>query len=143
MHANLKTLNKQIAETTGPCRALDALISTSLPTAQAGEPKENYTSSVDACLRLIGAVLPNWHWHVGHGPTGILPYVTLSSTAMEADYRVEATAPTVPLALLHATTKAMILMEQLSGQTAHTANGGHKVTRPASAKKTTPKPQAK
>lgn len=116
----LRTLKTQIAEATGPSLALDTLIAETMSPAGAAGGAENYTSSVDTCLRLIESVLPGWHWHVGHGPTGILPYASLSTAARaseETSHRVEATAPTVPLALLHAATKALILSETLPGKT--------------------------
>ncbi|CAN0505419.1 unnamed protein product, partial [Discosporangium mesarthrocarpum] len=114
MLANLQKLHKQIEKVSGPNRALDALIARTLTCAQHQVPEAPYTSSVDDCLRLIGSVLPGWHWHVGHGPTGILPYATLSAPASAAGApgaRVEASAPTVPLALLRATTKAIMVQE--------------------------------
>ena len=114
MGSDLKALTARIAETTGPSKQLDSLIEDALVPANAEISGKNYTSSVDACLQLIEAVLPDWHWHVGHGPTGILPYASLSTTALggeEDEYRVEADAATVPLALLHVAAKALLLLE--------------------------------
>jgi len=120
MDRSLRTLKTQIAEAAGPSLALDTLIAEKMSPARVAGAADNYTSSVDACLRLIETVLPGWHWHVGHGPTGILPYASLSTAAhssKETSHRVEATAPTVPLALLHATTKALLLSETLPDKT--------------------------
>ena len=110
MVSALKELETRIAATTGPDRDLDRVLATALPGAAAAGGTPGYTSSVDECLGLIGAVLPAWHWHIGHGPAGILPYASLSRSGDGADeeLRVEASAPTVPLALLHAALKALI-----------------------------------
>ena len=62
------------------------------------EPVPPYTESVDACLALIHRRLPDWHWHVGRGVAGILPYARLSDGTRE----FHADGPTVPLALLRA-----------------------------------------
>lgn len=68
-------------------------------------PAPGYTSSVDACLDLLHTVLPDWHWHVGHGANGIFPYATLSKgkTIVEAD------GTTVPLVLLLVIVKALLI----------------------------------
>lgn len=63
----------------------------------------SYTGSVDACLALVRALLPDWRWHVGHGATGVLPYATLS----RGEVRFAADGPTVPLALLRAAVRAI------------------------------------
>ena len=64
------------------------------------------------CVRLLGHVLPEWHWHIGYGPRGIMPYVTLNRRGSEnaglAVGRVEVVAPTVPLALLRAMVRALM-----------------------------------
>ena len=90
MKSGLKTLEHRISETTGRDPELDGMIAATLDVA-AGD----YTSSVDTCLSLIGSVLPEWHWHVGHGPTGILPYASLTKATgsdSASELRVEATA---------------------------------------------------
>ena len=61
-----------------------------------------YTSSVDTCIGLIDRVMPGWHWHVGYGPKGVMPYAALKN----GNKRYEATAATVPLALLTTVLKA-------------------------------------
>ena len=73
------------------------------PTAQAPE----YTASVDRCLELLHRLLPAWHWHLGYGATGVMPYAFVS----DASRRFEATAPTVPLALLIVITEARLALE--------------------------------
>ena len=40
--------------------------------------------------------MPGWHWHVGYGPKGVMPYASISNGKI----RCEAIAATVPLALL-------------------------------------------
>ncbi|HKI74827.1 MAG TPA: hypothetical protein VJ998_09295 [Pseudomonadales bacterium] len=71
----------------------------------------DYSSSVDACLALIAEILPDWHWHIGHGPDGILPYAALrNQIGLDNDTQISitASAPTLPLALLHAAVKAIV-----------------------------------
>ena len=111
MTSKLRALEKRIAGATGQDRDLDRAIAETVDIDRAGGAGHDYTASVDTCLSLIGRVLPDWHWHVGHGPTGILPYASLSKTSgldEETPLRVEASAPTVPLALLHAAVFALI-----------------------------------
>ena len=112
MKSKLEGLESQISEAKGQDRDLDHVIAATIDSVSGGHPARNYTSSVDTCLTLIGSILPEWHWHVGHGPSGILPYASLSKRTSLGDatqLRVEASAPTVPLALLHATVKALII----------------------------------
>ncbi len=107
----LVALETQLAKATGHDQDLDEAIAETIVPAGHKIVRRKYTSSVDACLCLIGTTLPGWHWHVGHGPTGILPYAALTKSANrdgDVQLRVEATAPTVPLALLRAAVKALI-----------------------------------
>ena len=83
-----------MAAATGADRALDAAIHEALDDPEDEAPA--YSASVDACLALIHRRLPDWAWHVGFGPRGIVPYATLHKD----EERHEADAPTVPLALL-------------------------------------------
>ena len=109
MRTKLKTLEIRISASTGSDRELDQLVATTL-VGKSGRAAD-YSSSVDACLALIAAILPEWHWHVGHGSNGVLPYAALyKGTPSDSDVqmRVESGAPTVPLALLHAIVKALI-----------------------------------
>jgi len=115
MALQLQTLKRRLAGATGQDRDLDRAIAEIVDRGAPATGAHGYTSSVDACLALIGAVLPDWHWHVGHGPNGILPYASLSKETIVADggsARVEATAATVPIALLHAMVKALIMDEK-------------------------------
>ena len=115
MTSQLQTLERRLAGATGQDRDLDHTIAKSVDHGAPGTGACAYTSSVDACLSLIGAVLPDWHWHVGHGPNGILPYASLSrQTNLQGSGsdRVEASAATVPVALLHAMVKALIINEK-------------------------------
>jgi len=105
----LADLEHRLASASGSERSIDRLVADLFDDRPAAETIPNYTGSVDACLALIGRVLPHWHWHVGYGPGGVLPYAALrieSAGAASAANRVEATAPTVPLALLGALIKA-------------------------------------
>ncbi len=111
MTSDLQSLEDRISTATGKDRDLDHMIATTFDCLRAGQPVPNYTASVDTCLTLINSILPDWHWHVGHGPLGILPYASMTQTTSPRNatqLRVEATAGTVPLALLHATVKALI-----------------------------------
>ena len=108
----LEKLRKQISDATGRDRNLDILISACLAPEQTSTDIPDYSSSVDACIALIDARLPGWHWHVGHGSDGILPYAALRKDAgsQEGAARyITATGPTVPLALLHAAIKAAMV----------------------------------
>lgn len=111
MTSKLKALECRINDETGRSRDLDQMIAATLDCAAVKSPAEQYTASVDACLSLISRILPHWHWHVGYDPRGILPYAALrrsQATDSAAELRVEATAPTVPLALLRAAVSALI-----------------------------------
>ncbi len=77
--------------TTGPSKGLDRAI-----TKELNVPPRDYSSSVNACLKLIHERLPSAHWHVGRAVDGVSVYATLSNGAR----RVENTNTTVPLALL-------------------------------------------
>jgi hypothetical protein len=104
----LEDLKKRVLAATGEDRELDRLIGETLDPDGASTCR--YSSSVDDCIALIGAILPDWSWHVGHGPLGVMPYASLhrKTTADDrSDMRVEATASTVPLALLRAMVKAL------------------------------------
>jgi hypothetical protein len=64
--------------------------------------RQLFTSSIDLCVSLIERVLPGWHWHVGFGPKGVLPYASVYTNQLH----YEAMAGTVPLALLSALLQA-------------------------------------
>ena len=118
MSSHLQALERRIAKATGQDRDLDRAIAETIDPDAQGDTVPGYTSSVDTCLALIVAVLPDWHWHVGHGPSGILPYASLLNTSGADDetaLRVEASAATVPVALLHATVKALIADRRARG----------------------------
>jgi hypothetical protein len=103
----LEQLEVQISNATGEDDALDRMVADTLRGGD--KTRRNYTASIDDCVELIETVLPEWHWHIGRGPRGILPYATLQRSAgasKEPQNHVEATAPTVPLALLLAVVKA-------------------------------------
>ncbi len=85
---------------TGAERALDRAVHEAL--GDGADEVPPYTASVDACIELVHGALPGWGWHVGFGPLGIIPYASLHKD----EARFEASAPTVPLALLAATIAA-------------------------------------
>ncbi len=116
----LNDLAKRIAVATGRDAALNRRIAHLLDGMSARDEAPDYTGSVDECLALIRRVLPHWHWHVGHGPSGVLPYAALTregpakveaarveAAGVEAA-RVEMESTTVPLALLGAAVKARL-----------------------------------
>lgn len=107
---SLEELEKKLGAASGSDAALDRLIRDTLDADNMSLPR--YSSSVDDCIALIGTVLPGWAWHVGHGARGIFPYASLhpkSPADGGSEPRAEATAPTVPLALLQALIKAILL----------------------------------
>ena len=109
--ADLRNLERRMADATGSDWDLDRAVATTIAGLGAEDPVPDYSASVDACIALIGAALPKWHWHVGHGPTGIIPYASLSRDSDKEDgshIRVEVSCPTVPLALLQVMVQAMI-----------------------------------
>ena len=108
--SKLKSLERMLCEATGSDQDLDRSIASTLGGTTADNDLPSYTSSVDNCIGLIETTLPKWHWHIGHGPAGIVPYASLrreGGAARLGRLRVEASACTVPLALLHATVKAL------------------------------------
>jgi hypothetical protein len=96
-------LLKRVRSASGRDQHLDRDIARCLKEAR-GKPDDPppYTASVDACIGLIERVTPGWHWHVGYGPKGVMPYAFLSN----GEIRCEAIAATVPLALLTALLEA-------------------------------------
>lgn len=106
MRSNLKQLEAKMAAATGSDTNLDADLHEAAYGVRADRVPA-YTSSVDACLALVHERLPEWHWHLGYGATGVFPYAVLTHGPEDADSRSEATAPTVPLALLRAFVKAL------------------------------------
>ena len=97
------SLMKRLRQATGPDGGVDTAVAAMF--GGDSDPVPSYTASVDACIALMRRTLPDWHWHVGHGPSGIVPYASMTRNA--DDLHVEATAPTVPLALLGALLKAV------------------------------------
>jgi hypothetical protein len=102
MRPALRKLSKRVRAATGRDRELDRSIADLLDHNAAKIPE--YTGSVDACIDLVHRVLPGWFWHVGYGPRGVLPYAAL----WHGHARHEASAPTVPLALLAAVLEAKV-----------------------------------
>ena len=97
----LASLLDRIEGAVGADRTLDAAIEQALK-GPAEEPPD-YTASVDHCLELLHALLPNWHWHIGRGSRGIMPYASLS----KGEVTVSADGITVPLVLLAAIVMAL------------------------------------
>lgn len=112
---NLQRLEAQIKQATGRDTNLDRAIFRVLAAGKHPESAPAYTASVDSCIALIGDVLPDWHWHVGYGARGIMPYAALDNANAPDDdtkSRFEVSAPTVPLALLRAAVLALASQSQ-------------------------------
>ena len=108
MKRKLAELKNRLDQATGSNAAIDREIAASMDVLPEGHGWPAYTSSIDDCLALIGRRLPEWHWHVGHGPDGVLPYAALTrGSGDDGDVRIETSAPTVPLALLRAGVRAL------------------------------------
>lgn len=98
----LDVLLDRLGQAQGHDVGLDQAIAQDLDSLAPTEQTPEYTASVDRCLELLHRLLPAWHWHVGYGASGVMPYACVSKEG----HRFEATAPTVPLALLMAITQA-------------------------------------
>ena len=104
----LNRLEQKLKQATGPSKKIDRDVSALRQNAPQDEAVVAYTASVDDCIALINDLLPEWHWHVGHGPMGIFPYASMSLDDGKSSARhFEAKAPTVPLALLGVLVKAL------------------------------------
>ena len=75
----------------GASKDLDRLIAETLRV-----PRQDYSSSVDACIELIHELFPDSHWHLGRAANGVSMYATLD----EGGHREESTGTTIPLVLL-------------------------------------------
>ena len=107
---DLHRLLEDLRRASGPDLDLDSALHR-LTGASKKAKTPRYTSSVDDSLALLEQVRPGWHWHVGYGATGVLPYASLAPPPPDPDNgRAEAEAPTVPLALL--TAMVMTLVEE-------------------------------
>lgn len=102
--STIAALLKRVEAADGADRDLDRAIAAALVLDAAAAKAPDYTGSTPACLALFRSRLPEWRWHVGWGPTGILPY----ARATRGDSRIEAEAPTVPLALIAVLLKALM-----------------------------------
>ena len=102
----MQSLQVHIASARGADRDLDAEIEKVLNGQSQNAP--DYTASVDRCLDLLHAKLPNWHWHLGRDATGLMPYASISHDKLIAS----ADGTTVPLVLLTAIIKALIEQNQ-------------------------------
>ncbi|MBX3517799.1 MAG: hypothetical protein KF815_12745 [Rhodospirillales bacterium] len=98
----LTDLIARLDAATGPDPTLDRDIVQALGGSTTAGEGPAYTASIDRCFDLLHQVAPGWHWHVGFGVTGLLPYATLAL----GPRRFEASAATVPLALLNVIVRA-------------------------------------
>ena len=106
MLSALQSLQVRIESAKGADRDLDAEIEIILNGPSDDPP--DYTASVDRCLDLLHAKLPNWHWHLGRDATGLMPYASISHDKLIAS----ADGTTVPLVVLTAIIKALIEQNQ-------------------------------
>jgi hypothetical protein len=103
----LARLLARLQQATGSDRDLDRAIQSVLePTDRASQATSApaYTGSIPLCFSLVRRYLPDWILHLGYGVRGIFPYAALSERTGK---RFEATAPTVPLAVLRALVKTL------------------------------------
>ncbi|OAN46367.1 hypothetical protein [Magnetospirillum moscoviense] len=70
-----------------------------------GASLQPVTESVEAARALVLQGAPGWHLHVGFDATGLFPYAALTL----GDTHIEASATSVPLALLGALAKVRTL----------------------------------
>lgn len=90
--ADWNELAASLHRANGPDLALDDALVLIVPTAV------HPTASTEQARAWVAAALSGWHLHVGFDVSGVLPYAALSRDGCH----VEATAPTVPLAILRA-----------------------------------------
>jgi hypothetical protein len=105
--SEITRLIKRLQKADGADRRLDTHVHAvvhSLTDDASGKDIPHYTASEPACFELIPRVLPGWKWHVGYGVKGVFPYATVSNGR---GTRFQASAPTVPLALLLVLLQAM------------------------------------
>jgi hypothetical protein len=67
---NFDDLQQLVGKAVGPSDQIDQEIDCTFGDDRDGKKLTPYTASVDECITLISRVLPDWHWHVGHGPMG-------------------------------------------------------------------------
>lgn len=89
-------LAERLAAASGADAGLDEELAHSL-----GLPAAAYTGSAESARAWVVAALPGWHVHVGFDASGVFPYAAVS----RGDIHVDATGPTVPLALLRTALK--------------------------------------
>ena len=98
MEPGLHALMLHLDRAQGHDPALDSAIAGAFADRLADDGHRAYTASVDDCCWLIRQLLPGWSWHIGYDARGLFPYAVVT----DGITRSEATAPTVPLALLRA-----------------------------------------
>ena len=117
----LSSLQQRIEAATGADHDLDADIdhlirrtpddspndTPATPSDAAPDTVPAYTASVDQCLELLHAVLPDWHWHIGRDASGVFPYAALSKGKIV----ISADGTSVPLVLLTAMIRAVRTLE--------------------------------
>jgi len=97
---NLSTLLKRIESSKGADPVLDREIEKTL--CAPSDEVRDYTASIDRCLDLMHEILPAWHWHVGRGANGVMPYASMT----KGTQTLVADGTTVPLVLLAVMIKA-------------------------------------
>lgn len=89
-----------LEERLGKAKGGDAQLDQDLCVA-VGTCLQPVTESVEAARALVLQGAPGWHLHIGFDATGLFPYAALT----QGDTHVEASATSVPLALLGALAK--------------------------------------
>lgn len=91
-------LAELLARATGADAVLDAEVARFFKVED-----DAYTASALSCRDLARQRLAGWRLHVGYGASGMFPYAAFS----RQDERIEAEAPTLPLAILRAACAAL------------------------------------
>lgn len=102
--SELNALLQRVQTATGRDHQLDKDIAHKFGLGGTKQPIPEYTASIDLCLALIEEVLPAWRWHIGYGPRGIFPYVSISNNGTRFEFQ----CTTIPLALLMALIQAKL-----------------------------------
>ncbi|MEJ5233153.1 MAG: hypothetical protein WHV64_13205 [Geminicoccaceae bacterium] len=98
MEPGIEALGRALEGANGADPGIDRAVAA----AFGGEAEAGWSGSVERCLELLARVLPGWSWHLGWGPSGVLPYARLR----HGGERVSAEGPTVPIALLRVIVRA-------------------------------------
>ena len=105
--SQIAELLNRLQQANGSNRELDEMIERVFDSADEASKATSppaYTGSAALSFALVRRQLPDWSLHLGYGVRGIFPYAALSRPGNE---RFEASAPTVPLAVLRVLMKTL------------------------------------